>query len=337
MLMDLFQAAAHLAKTEGIDETGWRLVANVGRDAGQSVFHLHLHLLGGRPMSWPPGLMPRARARDGSHPGVESERNPGRRRTSGFETKSDPSQVRSRRSGAPPQSEPFGESHHAGQDLGPGGPEHGCPPRSARRAAEARRGRLRLRRSWSGATRSRSPAGRRGREGRAAVRGSSITLLERGHELNASSVGRSIRADQGRGGHADRRSLGDVFLTGRGRGSRPKTLGQKRYVDAIRAAHRHVRDRPGRHRQDLPARRDRRARRSQEQAGRRASSSRGRPSRRASGSGSCPATLYEKIDPYMQPAVRRAVRDDWAPTRCRGSWSAGPSRSRRSRSCAAAR
>jgi histidine triad (HIT) family protein len=55
MLMDLFQAAAHLAKTEGIDETGWRLVANVGRDAGQSVFHLHLHLLGGRPMSWPPG------------------------------------------------------------------------------------------------------------------------------------------------------------------------------------------------------------------------------------------------------------------------------------------
>ena len=55
MLMDLFQAAAHLAKTEGIDETGWRLVANVGRDAGQSVFHLHIHLLGGRPMRWPPG------------------------------------------------------------------------------------------------------------------------------------------------------------------------------------------------------------------------------------------------------------------------------------------
>ena len=55
MLYDLFQAAAHLAKTEGVDGSGWRLVTNVGRDAGQSVFHLHIHLLGGRPMRWPPG------------------------------------------------------------------------------------------------------------------------------------------------------------------------------------------------------------------------------------------------------------------------------------------
>jgi histidine triad (HIT) family protein len=55
MLADLFQAAAHLAKTEGIDRTGWRLVANVGRDAGQSVYHLHFHLIGGRRMAWPPG------------------------------------------------------------------------------------------------------------------------------------------------------------------------------------------------------------------------------------------------------------------------------------------
>lgn len=54
-LVDLFQAAAHLAKTEGVDATGWRLVANVGRDAGQSVFHLHVHLLGGRALGWPPG------------------------------------------------------------------------------------------------------------------------------------------------------------------------------------------------------------------------------------------------------------------------------------------
>lgn len=55
MLADLLQAAAHLARTEGVERTGWRLVTNVGRDAGQSVFHMHLHLLGGRPMSWPPG------------------------------------------------------------------------------------------------------------------------------------------------------------------------------------------------------------------------------------------------------------------------------------------
>jgi histidine triad (HIT) family protein len=55
MLADLVQAAAHLAETEGIDQSGWRLVANVGPDAGQSVFHLHFHLLGGRTMGWPPG------------------------------------------------------------------------------------------------------------------------------------------------------------------------------------------------------------------------------------------------------------------------------------------
>lgn len=54
-LADLFQAASHLAKVEGIDKSGWRVVANVGRDAGQSVFHLHFHLLGGRRMGWPPG------------------------------------------------------------------------------------------------------------------------------------------------------------------------------------------------------------------------------------------------------------------------------------------
>ncbi|HJU57895.1 MAG TPA: histidine triad nucleotide-binding protein [Actinomycetota bacterium] len=55
MLTDLFQAASHLAKAEGLDESGWRLVTNVGSDAGQSVLHLHVHLLGGRPLSWPPG------------------------------------------------------------------------------------------------------------------------------------------------------------------------------------------------------------------------------------------------------------------------------------------
>jgi histidine triad (HIT) family protein len=55
LLAEIVQAAAHLAKAEGIDGSGWRLVTNVGPNAGQSVFHLHFHLLGGRPMSWPPG------------------------------------------------------------------------------------------------------------------------------------------------------------------------------------------------------------------------------------------------------------------------------------------
>jgi histidine triad (HIT) family protein len=55
MLFDLFKTAQHLAKTEGIDESGWRLVTNVGPEAGQSVPHLHVHLLGGRRLGWPPG------------------------------------------------------------------------------------------------------------------------------------------------------------------------------------------------------------------------------------------------------------------------------------------
>ena len=55
VLGELMRAAAHLAKAEGIEASGWRLVTNVGPDAGQSVVHLHFHLLGGRPMAWPPG------------------------------------------------------------------------------------------------------------------------------------------------------------------------------------------------------------------------------------------------------------------------------------------
>jgi histidine triad (HIT) family protein len=48
VLVDIVQAAQHLARAEGIDESGWRLLANVGRDSGQAVHHLHFHLLGGR-------------------------------------------------------------------------------------------------------------------------------------------------------------------------------------------------------------------------------------------------------------------------------------------------
>jgi histidine triad (HIT) family protein len=55
LLAEMFAAAAHLAKANGIDRSGWRLVTNVGTAAGQSVHHLHFHLLGGRQMKWPPG------------------------------------------------------------------------------------------------------------------------------------------------------------------------------------------------------------------------------------------------------------------------------------------
>jgi Diadenosine tetraphosphate (Ap4A) hydrolase and other HIT family hydrolases len=48
-------AAARLALSEGIAESGYRTVVNTNRDAGQTVFHVHLHLLGGRHMAWPPG------------------------------------------------------------------------------------------------------------------------------------------------------------------------------------------------------------------------------------------------------------------------------------------
>jgi histidine triad (HIT) family protein len=48
-------AGTELATREGIADDGYRLVVNVGRQGGQTVAHLHVHLLGGRPMAWPPG------------------------------------------------------------------------------------------------------------------------------------------------------------------------------------------------------------------------------------------------------------------------------------------
>lgn len=55
LLVHLLEAARRLAEQEGIAGSGYRIVTNVGREAGQSVFHLHLHLLGGRRLEWPPG------------------------------------------------------------------------------------------------------------------------------------------------------------------------------------------------------------------------------------------------------------------------------------------
>jgi histidine triad (HIT) family protein len=51
----LYLAAKQVAADEGIAQRGYRMVMNCNPEAGQSVYHIHLHLLGGRPMNWPPG------------------------------------------------------------------------------------------------------------------------------------------------------------------------------------------------------------------------------------------------------------------------------------------
>ena len=51
----LFRAGAAIAAERGIAAPGWRAVMNANADAGQTVFHIHLHVLGGRAMRWPPG------------------------------------------------------------------------------------------------------------------------------------------------------------------------------------------------------------------------------------------------------------------------------------------
>ena len=55
LLGELLLTAKKIAKDEGIDASGYRTVFNCNSDGGQTVFHIHMHLLGGRPMAWPPG------------------------------------------------------------------------------------------------------------------------------------------------------------------------------------------------------------------------------------------------------------------------------------------
>lgn len=55
LLGHLFMLAAQLARERGLDSKGYRTVVNTGSFAGQSVFHLHVHVLGGRVFRWPPG------------------------------------------------------------------------------------------------------------------------------------------------------------------------------------------------------------------------------------------------------------------------------------------
>ncbi len=51
----IFKVAAQIAKAEGIDKDGYRIVTNIGENGGQTVAHLHYHMLGGRSLQWPPG------------------------------------------------------------------------------------------------------------------------------------------------------------------------------------------------------------------------------------------------------------------------------------------
>ena len=55
LLGDLLLKAQEIAKSLGIAESGFRVVINNGRNGGETVPHLHVHLLGGRPLTWPPG------------------------------------------------------------------------------------------------------------------------------------------------------------------------------------------------------------------------------------------------------------------------------------------
>jgi len=55
LLCKMFVVAKNVAKRLNLDEKGFRLVVNEGRDSGQSIFHLHMHLLSGRRLMWPPG------------------------------------------------------------------------------------------------------------------------------------------------------------------------------------------------------------------------------------------------------------------------------------------
>lgn len=55
LLVTMFDLARKVARDKGVGDSGYRLVFNSGPDAGQTVFHAHLHVLGGRALAWPPG------------------------------------------------------------------------------------------------------------------------------------------------------------------------------------------------------------------------------------------------------------------------------------------
>jgi len=55
ILAEILHRARLIAREKGLAERGYRIVLNIGKEAGQAVFHIHFHILGGRKMNWPPG------------------------------------------------------------------------------------------------------------------------------------------------------------------------------------------------------------------------------------------------------------------------------------------
>ena len=233
--------------------------------------------------------------------------------------------VDDRRNGAPPRE----TRHVAGATtqvkiLVPGQPVDGGPPRPARRLPEAHRSRpstadILVRGNEITISGPEDEA-----EQVARIFEELLALLEKGHELTDSSVGQTIELVKGDDDAAGRdarrcgraRCSGDTLLTARGKGIAPKTVGQKRFVDAIRALHRDVRDRPGRHRQDLPRRGDRGA----GAAGAPGLAADPHPAgRRGGGAARVPARDPLREDRSVHAAaLRRAVRDDRRRDACRG-------------------
>ena len=146
-----------------------------------------------------------------------------------------------------------------------------------------------------------------------------VELIEQGHEVapgTIEAVTGALDADE-----SPAEILDDVVWRHRNTKVAPKTVNQKRYVDSIRRAHDHLRDRPGRHRQDLPRGRDgRRARWPRARSS--GSSSPGPRSRPASGSASCPGDIQAKVDPYLRPLFD-ALYDMLDPDRVNGYFERG--------------
>ena len=162
-----------------------------------------------------------------------------------------------------------------------------------------------------------------------------LDVIEGGQPLNRDAVERSIQMLRAQTVERPADVLTMNIVSNRGRTIRPKTLGQKRYVDAIDEQHHRLRHRPGRHRQDLP--RDGQGRRG-------AAGQAGQPHHpdppggRGRRAARVPARHAQRQDrPLPAPALRRAARHGRPRVDPEAAWRPAPSRSRRWPTCAAAR